>query len=66
MLKTIKSYMMPIAMTLGVIFHNQVGVLSFLIPYLIFIMLLFTYSKLSLSGLRFTRMHFYLIAFQIV
>ena len=27
MLKTIKSYMMPIAMTLGVIFHNQVGLI---------------------------------------
>lgn len=57
--------MMPIAMTLGVLFHEQVGRLAFVTPYLIFIMLLFTYSKISLSDLRFTRMHVYLIAFQI-
>lgn len=52
-------------MTLGVLFHEQVGRLAFVTPYLIFIMLLFTYSKISLSDLRFTRMHMYLIAFQI-
>lgn len=65
MLKKIKAYMMPIAMTLGILFHSQVGVLSFIIPYLIFIMLLFTYTKLSLSNLKFSKMHLFLIIFQL-
>lgn len=65
MLKKIKAYMMPIAMTLGILFHSQVGVLSFIIPYLIFIMLLFTYTKLSLSSLKFSKMHLFLIIFQL-
>ena len=58
--------MMPIAMTLGVLFYKQVQILSFAIPYLLFVMLLFTYSKLLLSDLRFSKMHLYLILFQIV
>ena len=58
--------MMPLAMTTGIIFHNYVSVLAFLIPYLIFIMLLFTYTKLSLKNIQFTKMHFWLIVVQIV
>lgn len=58
--------MMPIAMTLGILLHSYVSVLSFLIPWLIFVMLLFTYTKLSLKNIRFTKMHFWLIAFQLV
>jgi BASS family bile acid:Na+ symporter len=66
MLKKLKSYMMPLAMTTGIVFHNYVSVLAFLIPYLIFIMLLFTYTKLSLKNIQFTKMHFWLIVVQIV
>jgi len=58
--------MMPLAMTTGIIFHNYVSVLAFLIPYLIFIMLLFTYTKLSLKNIQFTKMHLWLIVVQIV
>jgi BASS family bile acid:Na+ symporter len=66
MLKKLKSYMMPLAMTTGIVLHNYVSVLAFLIPYLIFIMLLFTYTKLSLKNIQFTKMHFWLIVVQIV
>lgn len=65
MLKKLKGYMMPIAMTLGILLHSYVGVLSFVIPYLIFIMLLLTYIKLSWSEIRFTRMHLWLIVIQV-
>ena len=65
MLKVLKSYMMPIAMTTGILLHSYVSVLAFLIPYLIFIMLLFTYTKLSLKNIQFTKMHFWLILVQI-
>ncbi len=66
MLKRLKSYMMPMAMTVGILFYNYVSIFAFLIPYLIFVMLLFTYTKLTLSNIRFTKMHVWLIAIQIV
>ena len=53
-------------MTLGIIFHAYLGVLSFIIPYLIFIMLLLTYVKLSWSDIKFTKMHLWLITIQVV
>ncbi len=65
MLKKFKSYSMPIAMTLGILLHQYIGQLAVVIPYLLFVMLLLTYSKLSLRNLRFTRMHLWLILFQI-
>jgi BASS family bile acid:Na+ symporter len=65
MLKKIKGYMMPIAMTLGIVLHNQVGILNFIIPYLIFVMLLLTYINISWHDIKFTRLHFYLILIQV-
>lgn len=64
MLKRIKSYMMPIAMSVGVVFHNYASMMSFLTPYLIFIMLLITYCSISLKDIRFTRLHLSLILIQ--
>jgi len=66
MLQKLKGYMMPVAMTLGIILHSYVGELSFLIPYLIFIMLLLTYVKLSFSEIRFSKMHLWLIVIQVL
>lgn len=66
MLKKLKGYMMPIAMTLGIVLHTFVGILSFIIPYLIFIMLLLTYVKMSWKDIKFTRMHLWLILIQIL
>jgi len=65
MLKKLKGYMMPIAMTTGILLHRQVGNFAVIIPYLIFIMLLFTYIKLNLKEIRFTRMHWWLIFIQL-
>ncbi len=64
MIKRIKSYMMPIAMSVGVVFHNYASMMSFLTPYLIFIMLLITYCSISLKDIRFTRLHLWLILIQ--
>lgn len=58
--------MMPFAMVAGFIFHHQISVLSFIIPYLIFIMLFFTYLKISWREIKFTKMHFWLIVFQLM
>lgn len=56
---------MPLAMTAGIIFHKQLGGFSFIIPYLIFAMLLLTYVNLSWRDIKFTRLHLYLILIQI-
>lgn len=61
----LKGYMMPFAMIVGFIFYRQISVLSFVIPYLIFVMLLLTYVKLSWKGIQFTKMHWWLLVFQL-
>lgn len=57
---------MPIAMTLGIIFYPWLSKLAFITPYLIFIMLFFTYSKMKFSQIRLTKMHYILISIQII
>jgi len=65
MLKKIKPYMMPIAMTLGAVFYQFFGALSFLTPYLIFVMLFLTYCNLNLKEVRLSHLHLWLILIQI-
>lgn len=65
MLNKIKSYMMPIAMITGGLLHQYMGMLSFLTPYLIAVMLLITYCNISLKDIRFTRLHMWLIFIQV-
>lgn len=43
----IKSLMMPVAMVIGAVFYPWMGYVTFLSPYLIFVMLFITYCKLS-------------------
>lgn len=45
----IKPWMLPIAMLLGIIFHNYIGYVAFLSKYIIFVMLLITYSRLKIK-----------------
>lgn len=65
-LKNIKSYMMPISMGVGIVFYPVLSQLSFLTPYLIFFMLLLSYSNLSFRLIRFTRLHLYLLSVQLL
>lgn len=57
--------MMPVAMTLGGLFYPFFENLTFLTPYLIFIMLFFAYCNLQLKQIRFTKMHVLLAMVQI-
>jgi len=66
MLKKIKPYMMPIAMTIGAVFYKFFDSLAFLTPYLIFAMLFLTYCNLKLKEIRFSKLHLWLIIIQIV
>lgn len=53
-------------MILGIVFHNYLSKWGYLTPYLIFLMLFITYSKISLKDLSISRLHCYLLAFQII
>lgn len=59
----IKNIMLPAAMTGGIVFYKWMGYLTFLSPYLIFLMLMITYCKLNYKEFRPT--HFHLILFGI-
>ena len=48
----VKTLMLPIAMVGGAIFYPWMGYITFLSPYLIFMMLFITYCKLSLHDIR--------------
>lgn len=64
MQRYIERYLLPIAMTLGILFHQPLAVLSSAIPYLLSMMLFITYCRVSWSDIRLTRFHYILLAIQ--
>lgn len=65
-LKFIKDWTLPIAMITGVIFYKFFDKIAWLSPYLIFLMLLLTFSKLSPRKVRFSPLHLWLVGIQVV
>lgn len=65
-IRRIKPWMLPIAMLVGVVFHSQIGYVAFLSPYLIFIMLLITYCKVSFRHFNVDGSMWWLLAIQVV
>lgn len=65
MLKKFKAYMMPFTMTIGALFYPFFSRFDFLTPYLIFLMLFFTYCGISVRSIRFSKLHLWLILIQI-
>lgn len=66
MLQLLKNWMLPIAMGLGGICYPVFGRLSFLTPYLIFCMLLITFSKISFRNMKFHHLHGWLLLIQLI
>lgn len=66
MLQRLKKWMLPIAMITGAVFYRYVQIISFLTPYLIFIMLLVTYCKLSLRNMNLSPLHVWLLGIQVI
>ena len=62
----LKNWTLPIAMLVGALGYKVMDYLSFITPYLIFTMLLLTFSKISLRDLRPRLSHLYLLAIEIV
>jgi BASS family bile acid:Na+ symporter len=57
---------LPVAMVLGILFHNFFDRFGFLLPYLIFCMLFINFSNISIKKLKIGRLHIILLAFQLV
>ncbi|MDL2283801.1 transporter [Oxalobacter sp. OttesenSCG-928-P03] len=60
-----KNWTLPLAIVIGTAGFPVWGYFSFLLPYLIFAMLLLTFCRIPLSEIRFNAMHFWLLAFQL-
>ncbi len=62
----VRTYSMPICMVVGVLFHDHIGVLDFLSPYLIAAMLFVTFTRVKAKELRLERIHAGQLAIQLV
>ncbi|MDE6439338.1 MAG: transporter [Muribaculaceae bacterium] len=60
----IKPWMLPIAMLLGIIFHDCIGHVAFLSKYLIFVMLLITFCRVRPNEFHLGRYIWYLLGVQ--
>lgn len=61
-----RSYVLPFALLLGLLFHSYIATLSVLVPFLIFIMLFFTYSSIQIRKMRVSFFDLWLILFQLI
>ena len=64
--KFLEKYLLPVAMIIGIVFHEQLSTLSFVTPYLLSMMLFFTYCRISWNQIRLSRFHYILLAIQYV
>lgn len=58
--------MLPIAMVVGIVFYKQLAIFAPLIPYLLFVMLFITYSRILLRDIRLTKFHYILLGIQYI
>lgn len=63
---TLKDWMLPIAMVVGVVFYKWMGHLQFLSPYLIFCMLTITYCRIKPSDFKIGKFQLYLVGVQML
>lgn len=61
----LKPWMLPIAMVCGVLFHNSIAAVQWLVPYLIFTMLFITFCKVKPHEFRVTSLSWSLLAIQL-
>lgn len=63
--QTLKVWMLPIAMLVGIVFHNAIRIFAPLSPYLIGIMLFITYCRINTKELTISRLSGALLLIQI-
>lgn len=64
--KRIKPFILPAAIVCGFLFYKPLAMIQWLVPYLIFTMLLITFCRVKLRDFVIGRMIWYLLAIQIV
>lgn len=62
----LKPWILPIAMVLGIVLHDYIGMVAFLSPCLIFIMLLITFCRVSAHDFKITGFIWALLSVQIL
>lgn len=66
MLRKYKNLMLPLAMVLGAVFHQWIHYLTFLSPYLIFLMLVITYCRIEPKEFKIGRFQIELLGVQLL
>lgn len=61
-----RPYVLPVAIVLGLLLHRWCAMFSFLVPFIIFTILLLTFTAVDLRRLRMSIIDLWLILFQIV
>lgn len=65
-MQNLRPYVLPIAIILGLLLHRWCALFSFLVPFIIFCILLLTFSAVDLRRLRVTAIDLWLMLFQVV
>ena len=65
-MQKIRSYILPIAIVLGLLLHEYCASFSVAVPYLIFSILLLTFSAVDVRKLKFSPMFIWILLFQVV
>ena len=66
MQRYIEKYLLPIAMAVGISFHSSISILAPATPYLLAVMLFFTYARISWRDIRMTQFHYILLSIQYI
>ncbi|MDR1743574.1 MAG: transporter [Dysgonamonadaceae bacterium] len=66
MQKFLEKYLLPVAMFIGIVFNRPLSIFSWATPYLLFMMLFITYSRISWKDIRLTKFHYILLSIQYV
>ena len=65
-MQKIKSYVLPIAIILGLLLHDYCAAFSIVVPYIVFAILLLTFTAVDIQELRFKPLFIWIILFQVV
>lgn len=65
-MQKIRSYILPIAIVLGLLLHEYCASFSMAVPYLIFFILLLTFTAVDVRKLKFSPMFVWILLFQVV
>ena len=64
-MEKVKRYVLPIAIVLGLLLHDYCAALSVVVPYIIFTIILLTFTAVDIRKLRFKPLFIWIILFQV-